>query len=153
MTDLAAEPVRAVQVTLSAEAEGPKLQPEVTIANIGPEPLPIVLADPASTGQFLGVTYALEQAIVLSPDLTAWQPHVTETIPPDYIQTLFDSGELPLGVQHLAAGESYKFTLPPIAQPAGEAALHLSVTVTFWLPGSALERRLVSVQTLRLPVQ
>jgi len=58
-----------------------------------------------------------------------------------------------VGEPLLAAGESYKFTLPPIAQPAGEAALHLSVTATFWLPGSALERRLVSVQTLRLPVQ
>lgn len=153
MADLIARPVRVAQVTMAASAEGTNLKPEVTITNIGTEVLPIILFDPGVAGQLLGITLTLEEAVVLSPDLTAWQPHMTVTTPPDYILSLFEAGTLPQGVQQLAAGKAYNFSLPPVARPSANVALHLSGTFTFHLPGSGLERRLVHVQTARQPVQ
>jgi hypothetical protein len=147
------KPERAIQAALEVTGSGTELQAKVTFTNVGHRSMHVLLYDPSVKGQLMAATLAFEEAVILSPDLTAWQPHAIANIPAEYLSSLFEAGDLQTGILQLAAGERIQFALPEVTQPAGDKALYLSGTFTFWLPGEGSQRRRVTVQTTRLPLK
>jgi hypothetical protein len=152
IASLIAQPIRAVQVELAAAPVGAGLEPTITISHIGTEPLPLLLFEPGDPNQYLRIELAFESVITLPSGLSMRQPLGGVTVPRDTIAALVDVGTLPGGVTELAAGQSYDLTLDPLTQPAGQN-VNLTATLTFWLPGTGSERRVVYVQPQRLTLK
>jgi hypothetical protein len=145
MREAAKHPLRAAQATLSLTWDGPKLRPELTIANVGTEPLPLVVFDPANEFTNLEVEFTFIQ-------LDQFYPSVTTSR--DDIAALVQAGSLPSDVQPLAAGASYQFALPSFAPPSNDPALTVMGTVTLWWPdvgGTNLRRAVVQTASVPLP--
>ena len=129
LVEVARHPLRALRMTIVATREGETLRPEITLTEVGTEPLSVLFFDPADPSFCL-------QATASAGGRTSELSHGD-------VAALVGSHALPAGVTTVPVGAAYHLPLASLAasrKPDG-GAVELSGTVTFWIPGAGASRR------------
>ena len=131
--EVAHHPVRALRMTLTATRDGETLRPEITLTQVGTEPLSVLFFDPTNPSFCLQATASAgargAMAELSRGDVTA----------------LVGSHALPDGVSSVPVGAVYHLPLAAVRNPGG-GAVEVSGTVTFWIPGAGASRRAVQLR-------
>jgi hypothetical protein len=131
MVDVARHPLRALRMSVVATRDGAALRPELTLTQVGTEPLSVLFFDPADPVFCLHASAA-----------TGTRGPTSELTRSD-VAALVQSGALPGGVTAVPAGAVYHLPLPPLTVAAPP---ELSGSVTLWLPGTGASRRAVELR-------
>ena len=150
MTDLTIKPVRAAQVTLDLSANGRAREPQMTITNVGTQPLFLLLFAAAEVNQYMRIEFNIEQRFTLPSGIEMWPPVSSISPLRADIMALTEAGTIPEGVHALAPGTAHSFRLPEIIMPESSQPLYLRGMVTFWLSDNEADLRPVTIQTRRI---
>lgn len=127
MTKVANHPVRALRMALALVPSAGGYRPEITLTQVGAEPLDVLFCDPAPSGPCLQATATTASgSSVLSRADAA---------------DLVARGVLPSGVTAVAPGTTYRIALAPITG-RGE----VTATVLVWFAGPGLARAAVELR-------
>jgi len=148
MSDLTAEPLRAIHAAVAATTEGDKIHSTVTLTHQGSEPLSVLFFDPDSVNMYARVQLAVERLNKLPSGIELPMALGGLALSRDEIAALVDQGFLPNGVQSMEPGDTFSFELPPTQRPAA-GTVYARVTLTFWLPTGEGQGHIVHVQTKR----
>jgi len=149
MSDLTAEPLRAIHAAVAATAEGDQLYSTVTLTHRGSEPLSVLFFDPDSVNMYARVQLAVERLNKLPSGIELPMALGGLALSRDEMAALVDQGFLPNGVQSMEPGDTFSFELPPTQRPAAADNVYARVTLTFWLPTGDGQGHIVHVQTSR----
>lgn len=137
IAEVAHHPLRALRMTLRANREGETWRPEITLTEVGTEPLSVLFFDPANPMFCLRAT---ANAGTRGPRSELAQSDVA---------SLVGSNALPGGVTTAPPGAVYHLPLAPLAaarNPDG-GSVEFFGSVTFWLPGAGASRRAIELHT------
>ncbi|HEX7604466.1 MAG TPA: hypothetical protein VF316_22765 [Polyangiaceae bacterium] len=135
LVELARHPLRTLRMTLVATREGETLRPEITLTEVGTEPLSVLFFDPADPSFCLQATASAGAR--------------TSELSRGDVAALVGTHALPAGVTTVPVGAVYHLPLAPLAaihKPDG-GAVEISGTVTVWLPGAGASRRGIQLRT------
>jgi hypothetical protein len=133
VADVARHPVRALRMTVGVTRDGATWRPELTLTQVGTEPLAVLFLDPS------------DPTFCLHASATTGARGATSELTRADVATLVQTKALPGGVTNVAAGTAYHLPLPPLAATPDGGTPELEGSVTFWLPGPGLSRRAVEL--------
>jgi len=129
LVEVARHPLRALRMTLTATREGETLRPDITLTEVGTEPLSVLFFDPADPSLCLQATASAGAR--------------TSELSRGDVAALVGTHALPSGVTTVPVGATYHLSLAPLAAPRKPdgGVVEISGTVDVGIPGAGASRR------------
>jgi hypothetical protein len=148
---MTSQPTRAVEASLELRDADGQIVPTIELRSIGTAPMTALLADPAQPVFTLYAQVELRGTKILPGGISIPAVLGNAAFPPEAVQAMAESGELPSGITELPPDAIYRFELPPITAPQDSSSVTATGSLDFWLPeGKA--RRGITVITPEMPL-